>query len=70
MMREVVDSRTVVSIGYDALSETLEIEFKSGSVYQYYNVSESLYTQLTLAPSKGQFVNIYIRNAYPFSRVG
>ncbi|WNN50528.1 KTSC domain-containing protein [Siccibacter colletis] len=47
----------------------MEIEFKDGAVYQYYNVNEHLYEQFKSAPSKGQFFNIYIRNAVPFSRV-
>jgi KTSC domain len=69
-MREPVASTNILSLGYDAPSETLEVEFSSGSVYQYYNVNAALYEQLMMAPSKGQFLNIYIKNAYPFSRVG
>lgn len=57
-------------MGYDAASETLEVEFTSGTVYQYYNVGEAIFEQLKLAPSKGQFLNAYIKNAYPYSRVG
>jgi hypothetical protein len=45
-------------------------EDSSGSVYQYYNVPPSIWTELFAAPSKGQFLNAYIKNAYPFSRVG
>lgn len=70
MIRDPVASSNIISFGYDAASETLEVEFSSGSIYQYYNVGEALYEQLTLAPSKGQFLNAYIKNAYPFSRVG
>lgn len=70
MIREPVASSNVMSIGYDADTETLEVEFSNGAVYQYYNVGAALNEQLMQAPSKGQFLNIYIRNAYPFSRVG
>ena len=70
MIREPVASSNVVSIGYDADAETLEVEFSSSAVYQYYNVGAALNEQLMQAPSKGQFFNQYIRNAYPFSRVG
>jgi hypothetical protein len=45
-------------------------EDSSGSVYQYYNVPPSIWTELFAAPSKGRFLNAYIKNAYPFSRVG
>ncbi|WP_316178171.1 KTSC domain-containing protein [Bradyrhizobium sp. SZCCHNRI1009] len=70
MIREQVASSNIRSLGYDAASETLEVEFISGSIYQYYNVSEALHEQLMQAPSKGQFLNSYIKNAYPFSRTG
>ena len=52
------------------MSETLEVMFNNGSVYQYYNVGQALFDQIMQAPSKGQFLNVYIKNAYPYSRVG
>jgi hypothetical protein len=70
MMRESVASTNILSLGYDPASETLEVEFSSGSIYQYYNVGAALHEQLMMAPSKGQFLNTYIKNAHPFSRVG
>lgn len=69
MDRAAVYSSNIVSAGYDSGSETLEIEFKDGAVYQYYNVNAHLYEQFQAAPSKGQFFNAYIKNAVPFSRV-
>lgn len=69
MERDPVSSSNIVSVGYDAASETLEIEFKDGAVYQYYNVGDHLYQQFVAAPSKGQFFNVYIKNAVAFSRV-
>jgi hypothetical protein len=70
MMREPVASSNILSAGYDAPSETLEVEFQNGTVYQFYNISQELYDQFMGAPSKGRFFNIYIKNACPFSRVG
>lgn len=70
MFRDAVASSNIASVGYDSATETLEIEFTNGSIYQYYNVPQALYEQFAAAPSKGQFLNMYIRNAYPFSRVG
>ena len=51
-------------------TQTLEVQFVSGRVYQYYGVPENMHTRLMDAASKGQFFNAYIRNSYPFSRVG
>lgn len=70
MERSYVASTNVASIGYDEGTETLEVEFLSGSVYQYYNVPQNVYHQMTQAGSKGKFLNTYIKNAYPYSRVG
>ena len=68
MERDPVESSNIVSIGYDSDSETLEVEFNT-SVYQYYNVPEHVYNSFMEAPSKGQFLNVNIKNAYPYSRV-
>lgn len=70
MQRYSVASSNLASVGYDTATQTLEIEFLSGGVYQYYNVPENLYDQLMRAGSKGRFFHQYIRNAFPYSRVG
>ena len=69
MERELVISSTVVSVGYEPTTETLEVEFKKGGVYQYYNVPEAVYQQFMAAESLGQFLHVYIKPAYPCSRV-
>ena len=38
MIRQPVSSSNIRSIGYDSESNTLEIEFHSGGVYQYFGV--------------------------------
>jgi hypothetical protein len=70
MNREPVPSSTIVTVGYDEPSQTLEVEFKTGAVYQYYNVTQALFEQLMQAGSKGQFLAYQIKNSYPYSRVG
>jgi len=69
MDREMVESSTVLSIGYEPTSSTLEVEFKNGGIYQYYNVPEPIYHALMSADSKGKFLNEYVKPAYPYSRV-
>ena len=69
MEREMVASSTIMSVGYEAASETLEIEFKNGSVYQYYNVPESIYNDFVASDSKGKFLHVYIKSSYPCSRI-
>ncbi len=70
MERYSVASSNIASIGYDAGPETLEVEFLTGAIYQYYNVPQNMYDQLMQAGSKGRFLNTYIKNAYAYSRVG
>lgn len=70
MERYSVASSNIASIGYDAPSQTLEVEFLSGTIYQYYGVPENMYEQLMQESSKGRFLNTYIKNAYGYSRVG
>lgn len=70
MERSSVASSNLRSVGYDQPSGTLEVEFVSGSIYQYYGVPQNMYEQMMSAPSKGQFLNTYIKNQYAYSRTG
>lgn len=70
MERYSVASSNIASIGYDEATETLEVEFLNGTIYQYYNVPQNMYERLKQEGSKGRFLNTYIKNAYPYSRVG
>ena len=70
MERTSVQSSNVASIGYDRNSSTLEVEFLNGSVYQYYAVSEELFDGLLSAPSKGSFLDQYVKKAgYTYARI-
>ena len=64
-----VESSNIAAVGYDARTETLEVEFHNGFRYQYYGVGQGLFDQMMQAPSKGRFLNQYIKNQYPYSRV-
>lgn len=62
MTRQNIVSTNLKSVGYE--DETLEVEFKTFSIYQYYNVPESIYFGLLIAVSKGTFLNTYIKDRY------
>lgn len=64
MDRQPVSSSHLASIGYNSDSETLEVEFSSGRVYEYYNVPQFMYERLMEASSIGAFFNAEIRNGY------
>lgn len=57
-------SSEIKSIGYDNESKVLELEFKSGAVYQYANVAENIYKELISADSIGGYFNRYIRDSH------
>jgi hypothetical protein len=69
MLREPVDSSTMKSVGYEAASRILEIEFDSGAVYQYLGVPARIHEQLLEAESKGRYFNSEIRDVYPYVQV-
>lgn len=68
MERIPVQSSNLVSVGYDTDAEILEVEFKSGAVYQYFNVPQVLHEQMMSAGSVGTFFNGEIRNRFPASK--
>lgn len=69
MKRTPVESSNISSIGYDEGSSTLEIEFNNGTVYQYFDVPESVYKGIMEAGSKGQYFAQHIKGYYRFVRV-
>lgn len=69
MRRRVVTSASVKSVGYDVSSETLELEYVNGSVYQYYEVPQPTYAGLMAASSIGNYVNTEIKPYFDFAEV-
>ncbi len=70
MYREYVESSMIRSLGYDATTSTLEVEFKNGNTWLYYDVSEDLYYQFKSSSSIGKFFNANIKDQYRDGRVG
>lgn len=69
MNRAPVSSSNVASVGYDISTMTLEVEFKNGSVYQYFDVPESLYQELIGAESIGTYLSQQIKSSYRYAQV-
>lgn len=69
MERQTVSSSNLAAVGYDPMTQTLEVEFHGGRIYQYYGVPERMFEEIKQAPSAGRFFYAYIRNGYPYSRV-
>lgn len=61
MPRRPVQSSNIASIGYEARSQTLEVEFRSGAVYQYFGVPAAVYQGLMAAKSHGHYLDRYVK---------
>lgn len=69
-----VESSQIQAIGYDAATQTLAIQFKSGkqAVYHYANVDAELYQAFSMAESVGSFFYKNIKpfpEKYPYTRI-
>lgn len=69
MERKAVSSSTIGSIGYDAKTLTLEIEFINGTIYQYFDIAESVHTEFVSSASHGQFFNTQIKGHYRYAKL-
>jgi KTSC domain len=65
-----VCSSMAAKVGYDNDREILEIEFNSGSVYQYSAVEPEIWECLRSTDSIGEFYNDAIKGYYPSERIG
>ncbi len=68
-MRVPLESTTLASALYDPLQSRLEIEFRNGQRYLYFQVPPACYQQLLQADSKGSYFNRRIRNRFPFQHL-
>ena len=69
MNRLAVSSSNIASIGYDANSQTLEVEFLNGGVYQYFDVPQHIYNGIMSADSHGQYLAQNIKGVYRYSKI-
>ena len=66
-------SSTIHKVDYSEKEKALEIEFRSGKVYCYYNVPHNLWTAFQLhvecEGSAGSFFNEYIKNQFNSEKI-
>ena len=70
MQRQPVNSSDIAAIGYDAATETLEIEFKATGVYRYFSVPKNVNEELVRTPSPGKFFLQHIKGKYAWEKIG
>jgi hypothetical protein len=70
IQRQPVSSSDIASIGYDATTETLEIEFKATGMYRYFSVPKNVWDELARTPSPGKLFLQHIKGKYPWEKIG
>ncbi|PSR51883.1 KTSC domain-containing protein [Adhaeribacter arboris] len=69
MERIFVSSSNLYTVGYNDGISILEIQFRNGSIYQYFNVPLSVYQALMNAGSHGQYFSYFIKDRYRYRRI-
>ena len=61
-----ISSQNIVSVGYDEVSQTLEIQFKLKITYRYFEVPLSEFIELMKAPNPEAYYLRFIKYTYHF----
>jgi hypothetical protein len=72
MYRTVVSSKGITQVGYHEDSDvhgTLELEFESGCVYQFFNVPPKIYDEFMHAGCREDYYYEHIGSRFPNSRI-
>lgn len=62
------ESSTIARFAYDEPTSVLNVEFKNGNVYNYYDVPQPIFEAMRNAPSKGQYLAQQIKGRYRYAR--
>lgn len=63
------ESSNISSFGYEESNRVLRVEFKNGSLYEYFDIPEVVFNDMRTAGSKGQYLAQYIKGTYRYARV-
>jgi KTSC domain-containing protein len=69
LTRVPLESSLLAWVGYDATRRQLQVQFRSGEHYLYFQVPPTRYHALLEAASKGAFFNHQIRNCFPYQHL-
>ncbi|MDD2636063.1 MAG: KTSC domain-containing protein [Bacteroidales bacterium] len=64
-----VESTLINKIKYNAEKMTLIVAFSNGSQYEYKKISQSVYSELEKAESKGKYFHDKIRDKYRYEKI-
>jgi hypothetical protein len=63
-----VTSSSIERVGYDGDRMTMLVEFRNGSIYEYFDVPEHVYGELKGAGSPGQYLAQHVKSRYRYAR--
>ena len=64
-----VQSSLLASVSYQAERSILDLEFRAGVTYRYFDVPANIHNCLLTADSKGSYFNHGIRNRFRYQRL-
>lgn len=64
-----LDSALLASAAHDPGRHLLDVEFRTGERYRFFNVPSVCYRELLCADSKGRYFNSNIRNRFPYQHL-
>ena len=68
ILRQPVTSSDIASIGYDAATQTLEIEFHATGLYRYFSVPPDVFETIRSTPSPGKFFLQNIKGKFAWEK--
>ncbi len=63
-----VSSSTITRVAYDSTAMTLFVEFRNGTVYEYFDIPQNIYDELIMSPSVGRYLAQNIKGMYRYAR--
>jgi len=63
------ESTMITSTAYNPHTETMELVFCNGGIYEYHQIEEEIYQELIASTSIGEYFNDHIRMKYPYTKV-
>lgn len=64
-----IDSSNIDGVHYDQSKLTLDVLFKGGNLYRYFDVPEAMFNSLMSSDSKGKFFSSQIRGLFRFEKL-
>ena len=69
MLRIHLNSTALQAAAYQERPAMLELEFRSGAIYQYLGVPAQIYYELLLAESKGRYFHSHICDRFSHTKI-